>query len=130
MAKYEPIATPSKPVPTIPEDRKVTAIASPECYRVTDRVSTLPAGLWNSDVLSTYEFISIEKGVFVRIRSPLNTVMETIWHVRDTETGASELVEDVVIKCSRLLVSFVKGQCDGDWKAIHDKMMAKLKEES
>jgi hypothetical protein len=37
-----------------------------------------------------------------------------------------ELVEEVTIRCSRLLVGIVKGQCEADWKQIHGKMVARL----
>lgn len=128
MTKYEAIATADDPKPSIPEDRNVTATSEPTCYRVTDRVHTLPAGLWDSDVQSTYEFIKVEKGIFVRIRSPLSVSMETLWEATDTEEGSSELVEDVVIKCPRLLVGTVKSTCEADWKGIHERITAKLRE--
>lgn len=121
------------PPPAIPSDRS-NAVAlppsdsSPACYKVTDRVHALPAGLWDKDVESTYEFVNTEKGVFVRIRSPLGVMMETVWEVRESE-GQAEMVEDVIIKCSRLLMGTVKGTCEAGWKGIHEKMMAKLKED-
>ncbi|POR30876.1 Uncharacterized protein TPAR_08941 [Tolypocladium paradoxum] len=128
MIKYEAIDTPSDPEPTLPDDRGVKAVAAPKCYQVTDKVHALPAGLWDSDVVSTYEFINIERGVFVRIRSPLNTTMETVWEIRESDDGGSELVEDVVIKCSRLLVGIVKNTCETGWKGIHGKMVGKLEQ--
>jgi hypothetical protein len=129
MIKYEAIDTPSDPTPAVPEDRQVVGVAPPKCYTVTDKVQALPAGLWDSDVVSTYEFINLDRGVFVRIRSPLSTVMETVWEVRESESGQLELVEDIVIKCSRLLVGVVKNTCEAGWKGIHEKMIAKLSEE-
>lgn len=126
MVKYEAIDTPADSEPTVPDDRQVTAVAAPRCYRVTDKVHALPAGLWDSDVVSTYEFINIERGVFVRIRSPLNTTMETVWEIRETDDSGPALVEDVVIKCSRLLVGVVKGTCESGWEGIHEKMVGKL----
>ncbi|KAH7328866.1 hypothetical protein B0I35DRAFT_404162 [Stachybotrys elegans] len=127
MIKYELTAT-SSPEPTIPEERQQVATAPPKCYHVTDKVHALPAGLWDSDIKSTYEFIDIEKGVFVRIRSPMSTTMETIWQIQEAEDGSYELVEDIVIKCSRLLVGVVKNTCEAGWQGIHEKMVAKLQE--
>ncbi|KFA80273.1 hypothetical protein S40288_04551 [Stachybotrys chartarum IBT 40288] len=126
MIKYEAIETPSDPVPTVPEGRQIVGAAAPKCYQVTDKVHALPAGLWDSDVLSRYEFFIWERGVFIRIRSPLNTVMETVWEIRDTGNGGAELVEDVVIKCSRLLVGVVRSTCESGWKGIHEKMVGRL----
>ena len=117
-------ATPVLPV--LPQGRGVSAVAPARCYSVTDRVHALPAGLWDSDVVSTYEFINIERGVFVRIRSPLNTTMETVWEVRQTDDGGAELVEDIVISCSRLLMGVVKSTCETGWRGIHDKMVGEM----
>lgn len=129
MIKYKPATIPT-PQPTVASDRQVTATAEPKCYEVTDRVHALPAGLWDSDVVSTCEFINIENGVFVRIRCPLSVVMETVWEIRERERGdGHELVEEVVIKCSRLLVGVVKSQCDAGWEGIHQKMVEHMKED-
>lgn len=126
MIEYELMDTPSDPEPAPPLGRGVTAVAAAECYRVTDKVHALPAGLWDSDVVSTYEFINIERVVFVRIRSPMNTTLETVWEVEETEDGRLALVEDVVIQCSRFLIGIVKGTCESGWQGIHEKMIGGL----
>jgi hypothetical protein len=128
MIKYEPLTEQPEPLPTIPPERGPTATSTPKCYQVTDKVHALPAGLWDSDVVSTYEFINIEKGVFVRIRSPLNVTMETVWEVKEGPNGGLVLSEDILIKCSRLLVPVIKSTCESGWKGIHEKMINKLKE--
>ena len=138
MINYELIPPESRPpasaTPTIPEDRKLSPpVAEPKCYKVTDKIAALPAGIWSSDVVSTYEFINVERGVFMRIRSPMNVVMETAWEVRERDGAdgdvVTELVEDVVIKCSRFLISFMKSTCESGWKGIHEKLISKLAEE-
>lgn len=126
MTKYEPTEVP-KETPTIPEDRLTKGISDPVCYKVTDKVNTIPGGLWDSNVVSVYEFINVEKGVFVRIRSPLSTVMETLWTVKENEEGKLELVEEVVIMCSRVLVGTITSMCESGWQGIHNTMMEKLK---
>lgn len=137
MITYE--ASPLKDedaAPSIPADRGVQTAPGrpPKCYVVTDRVHALPAGLWDSDVVSRYEFVDIEKGVFVRIRSPLGIVMESVWEVRESGSGAGdgglELVEDILITCSRLLIGTVKSTCDAGWQGIHEKMIAHLQKET
>ena len=96
---------------------------SPKFYEVVDRVHALPAGLWDSDVVSTSEMVDLERGIFARLRSPLSVVMETVWEVREVEGGGLELVEESVISCSRLLAGIVKGQCEANWKGIHEKLV-------
>jgi len=109
--------------PTLPEDVKATG--ETKCYQVTDLVHTLPAGLWDSNVVSTYEMTDVADGVFVRIKSPMSVVMDTMWTVQG-EPGSLKLVEDVSINCSKLLVGTVKGLCEAGWGKIHAKMLEKL----
>ena len=128
MTSYSPIPTPAdSPEPVIPGYlAPLTALdPPPQCYRVVDKVAALPAGIWKSDVESVYEFINCERGVFVRIRSPLSVLMETYWEVRDgSDGGKGQLVEHVKIQCSRLLIGFVKSTCESGWTGIHEKLMA------
>lgn len=128
MVKFETTDPPMEK-PVIPADRNATAISEAACYKVTDKVNTIPGGLWDSNVVSTYEFLDVETGVFVRIRSPLNTVMETLWTVRENGEGKLELFEDVVITCSKLLVGTITDMCESGWKDIHRKMMDKVRDE-
>lgn len=58
----------------------------------------------------------------------MSTTLETVWTVRETEGGGCEIVEDVVIKCSRFLLGVVKNACETGWKGIHAKMVEKLEE--
>jgi hypothetical protein len=123
MSKFQLVETDSPP--PIPE--KIKGLGETKSYQVTDVLHTLPAGLWDSNVVSTYEFTDISDGLFVRIRSPLSVVMETVWTIKG-EDGQLELVEDVSINCSRLLVGVVRSQCESGWQKIHEKMIDRLKE--
>ncbi|CAK7264868.1 hypothetical protein SEPCBS57363_001291 [Sporothrix epigloea] len=98
-------------------------------YRVTDIIPTLPAGLWDSKVDSTYEMTDIPSGVYVRIRSPMSVVLDTTWTISAVEgSDQLELVEVVAIYCSRLLMGTVKGLCEGGWQKIHANMIKQLTE--
>lgn len=99
--------------PALPDGIK--ALGSTISYKVIDHVETMPKGIWGSTVESTYEFTNVELGLFVRIKSPLNVVMDTAWEIRETD-GGLELVEDSTIKCSRLLVGIVKSLNEGGCK--------------
>lgn len=129
-SKHEPVPTPSDPPPAPPPD-STRALGETRCYKVTDVVHTLPAGLWDSEVVSTYEFVDVADGVFVRIRSPMGVVLETVWSISGGGDGAKtptpEMREQVTIKCSRLLVGPVKGACQSNWKSIHENLIAGIK---
>jgi hypothetical protein len=131
MAKFEPVphtddTSASLPLPDTVKARPGTAT---ESFRVTDIVDSIPSGVWGRNVVSTYEFTDTETGLFVRIKSPLAIVMDTIWEIKQVEDGEGlELVEDVTINCSRLLVGLVKSQCENGWAKIHAKMIGRLEE--
>ncbi|KAB5551306.1 hypothetical protein GE09DRAFT_168713 [Coniochaeta sp. 2T2.1] len=122
-AKFELLKPETKP--DVPDPVKPLVVKETECYQATDIVHALPAGLWDSNVVSTYEFTDTGKGVFVRIRSPLNVVMETVWEVKE-EGDQLELVENVSFTCSRLLAPVVRSQCEGGWRKIHGKMISRF----
>lgn len=127
MASFKPTTSEeAKPAP-LPD--RIKALGETSSYEVVDVLHTLPAGIWDSNVVSKYEFTNIELGVFVRIRSPLNVVMDTTWEIKEGKDGKLELVEDVSMSCSRLLIGIVKGQCESGWLKIHALMMDRLKKE-
>lgn len=104
--------------------------AVPICYRITDIIHAIPAGLWEPTVVSDSEITDIKDGLFVRLRSPLSVVMETFWQIKEVEGGGGlELAEEITIKCSRLLVGLVKKECESGWAEIHGKFIARLEGE-
>ncbi|KAI0842929.1 hypothetical protein F5Y06DRAFT_256470 [Hypoxylon sp. FL0890] len=105
-------------------------------YEVVDHV---PNPVWSSSVVSKEEFVDFKDGLWVRIQSPLAIVMETKWTIRERrggeeegegEEGVLELVEEVDISCSKLLLGIVKAQVDTNWKGIHAKIVGRLVEDA
>ncbi|TRX97705.1 hypothetical protein FHL15_001460 [Xylaria flabelliformis] len=95
-----------------------------ELYEVID---DLPNPVWSSKVVSREEFVDHEEGMWVRIHSPMGVILETKWSVREKKgDGKLELIEDVLINCSRLVMGIVKGQCENNWPGIHKKIIEKL----
>ncbi|KAF4587722.1 hypothetical protein GQ602_004415 [Ophiocordyceps camponoti-floridani] len=130
VAKYEFMGTNKVPDSRVQEKHGVKAIAAAKQYQVTDQVPGIPKWIWNADLVSTYELIDIEKGVLVRIRGPLNTVVETVWEARETAEGGVTLASDLVIQCPRLVLGIVRGLCEEAPKRIHTKLVGKLREET
>ncbi|KAK2604788.1 hypothetical protein N8I77_007688 [Diaporthe amygdali] len=124
MQKFEALGEVSEP--GLPEGIK--ALGPTTLYKVTDIVETMPKGIWGSSVESSYEFTDIQLGLFARIKSPLNVVMDTFWSIEEKD-GGLELVEACEIKCSRLLIGIVKSLNEGGWSKIHAKMLDRLKKE-
>ncbi|KAI2633717.1 hypothetical protein GGS26DRAFT_590470 [Hypomontagnella submonticulosa] len=110
-------------------------------YEVVDHV---PNPVWSSSVVSKEEFVDFADGLWVRIRSPLAIVMETRWTIRERSSRGEgeggegeegeevglELVEDVDISCSKLLMAIVRAQVDNNWKGIHAKIVGRLVEDA
>lgn len=116
--------------PEIPAS--VKPVSPTKTYSVTDIVHTIPAGLWDSKVVSTNELTDTADGLFVRIKCPLSVVMDTVWEIRQVEGGADgdlEVYEDIEIRCPRLLLGVVKSQCAGGMEEIHAKMFRRLEGE-
>ncbi|KAL1840159.1 hypothetical protein VTJ49DRAFT_733 [Mycothermus thermophilus] len=67
-------------------------LPEPDRYRVTDLVHAVPAGLWDTHVVSDYEFVDLPDagGVYVRVRSPMGIVMDTLWEVREVAPEEQE----------------------------------------
>ncbi|KAF5023900.1 hypothetical protein F66182_4022 [Fusarium sp. NRRL 66182] len=126
MIKYEALPTP-EPLPVIPDTLGLKPVVPPECYSITDRVHALPAGLWDSDVVSTAEFFDLERGLFVRMRGPMGMTLETVWQIEEAKDGGLEIVEEISIACSRLMLGVIKGSCEAGWKGVHDKMLERLR---
>lgn len=58
--------------------------------------------------------------------------MDTYLTLQQREGGELVILEDIEIKCSRLILSAVKRECEGNWKNIHKKfidIVAKKQEE-
>ncbi|CAJ2500936.1 Uu.00g037890.m01.CDS01 [Anthostomella pinea] len=110
---------------------KVKVKVKVKAYEVVDHV---PNPVWSSTVVSREEFVDFEAGLWVRIRSPMGVVMETTWTVRERKNtegeGGLELVEDVAISCSKLLLGIVRGQVEGNWRGIHGKIVGRLVEDA
>jgi hypothetical protein len=78
----------------------------------------MPNPVWSSEIGSREEFVDLEDGMWTRIRSPMGVVMETRWSVTE-----SELVQDVMIFCNRMLMGIVRGQTEANFDGIHERML-------
>ncbi|KAI1429964.1 hypothetical protein F5Y12DRAFT_709512 [Xylaria sp. FL1777] len=94
--------------------------------KIYEVVDELPNPVWSSNVVSREEFVDHSEGMWVRIHSPMGVVMDTHWSVRDDKKGGLELVEDIIINCSRLVMGLVKAQVDNNWPGIHKLLIGKL----
>lgn len=114
LVKYEATGEVADPVALPARAQRGTCTGPTYAYKILDVVPNVPKAVWGSEVQSTYEFTDVERGLFCRIRSPLNVHMEALWEIRDADDGGGglELVEDAEIRCSKLLLGLVKSQCE------------------
>jgi hypothetical protein len=134
--------------PTVGEARPNT-----KYYSVTDAMHALPAGLWDTTVRFSAEITDRDDGVEWVVRAPMGLVQTSLWTVERDEAppppppaaegeGEGErereredqgerwtLVEDVTIRCSRLLVGTVRGKCEENWRGTHERWAAQLAKE-
>ncbi|KUJ13550.1 uncharacterized protein LY89DRAFT_622458, partial [Mollisia scopiformis] len=113
-----PTSTPS-PLPTEHQSKK---IAETRIYTIRDKVADVPGGLWSSDVESAGEYTNLTDGIFLRGKSPLSVVTETVIRVEGAE-GEGE-GEGLVIRCesrvscSRLIVGVIKGSLERNLEGL------------
>ncbi|KAI4703578.1 hypothetical protein J4E89_009999 [Alternaria sp. Ai002NY15] len=105
-----------------------------KCYRITDHMNALPAGLWDTTVKFDAHMTDLDDGVLWTIKAPLGLTQQTTWRCLKTE-GLSEgdregaegcewsLVEDVEIRANRMLVGTVKAKCEENWPGAHGKFL-------
>ncbi|KAH9908915.1 hypothetical protein F4778DRAFT_776083 [Xylariomycetidae sp. FL2044] len=103
-----------------------------DVVKLYDVVDIVPNPVWSSNVVSREEFVDTADGLWVRIRSPMGVVMETTWsvNVREGKGEELELVEQVKVSCSKLLLGIVKTQIEGNWKGIHGKIIERAARET
>jgi hypothetical protein len=92
-------------------------------FQITDVV---PNSVWKSHVESTYVLTDVAAGAMVKIHSPLGIMTDTLWEIKEREDGRLELVENVLITCSRLLIGTVKAQTEKGWPNIHANILKRL----
>ncbi|CAN9332437.1 unnamed protein product [Alternaria alternata] len=119
----------------IPSDPSTPAA---KCYRITDHMNALPAGLWDTTVKFDAHMTDLDDGVLWIIKAPLGLTQRTTWRCLRTDTleeadraeGVEDsewsLVEDVEIKANRMLVGTVKGKCEENWPGAHGKFLKHL----
>lgn len=85
----------------------------------------------------TAEITDIENGVNWIVHAPLGLMQKTLFTVEDAGDKDSELdekeregrlvlVEEVELKCSRLLIGTVKSKIEGNWSGIHKRWIEHL----
>ncbi|KAK6858216.1 hypothetical protein PG995_005915 [Apiospora arundinis] len=96
-----------------------------EIYQVKDKYENPIMG---SDINSTYEFIDLADGFWIRVRSPMGTTMESAFTVREKGDGSGDLevVQECDCKCNKALSSIVKKDLDKNYILVHEKLAQKL----
>ncbi|KAK7959236.1 uncharacterized protein PG986_004090 [Apiospora aurea] len=92
-------------------------------YTVKDKYENPIIG---SDIESTYEFIDLADGFFVRVRSPMGTTMESTFVLRDKGNGDLEVVQECDCKCNKALSSMVKKDLDKNYIIIHENLAQRI----
>lgn len=96
-------------------------------YKVLDKMEQIPKALWSQDVHSDLQYTNLPNGIRTNVKAPLGLVMDTHLIVEERPGGQLVITEDVEIKCSRLMMPVVKGQCEANWKDIHKRFIEMVK---
>lgn len=96
-------------------------------YAVKDKYENPIMG---SDINSTYEFIDLADGFWIRVRSPMGTTMESTFTVREKgdESGDLEVAQECDCRCNKALSSIVKKDLDKNYILVHENLAQRLVE--
>ncbi|KAK8029685.1 hypothetical protein PG993_010976 [Apiospora rasikravindrae] len=122
LVSYEAKPDPAWGSYDVPKDLKPLA-QRVKAYTVKDKYENPIMG---SDIESSYEFIDIADGVFVRVRSPMGTNFESTFTVRAKGSGELEIVQECDCKCNKALSSIVKKDLDKNYTIIHENLAQQL----
>ena len=100
-----------------------------KAYIITDKLSYLPFGLWDSELNYTTEFTNTPDGVRTMSKAPLGFVVESRWGVREQEDGSGWVVEERVEgKCPWGLKWFVQGTMEKAHETVLANFVEKMKQ--
>ncbi|KAK8001212.1 hypothetical protein PG991_013434 [Apiospora marii] len=126
LVSFEASPDPAWDAYDVPKDIKPLA-KQVKIYAVKDKYENPIMG---SDINSTYEFIALADGFWVRVRSPMGTTMESTFTVREKGDGSGDLevVQELDCKCNKALSGIVKKDLDKNYILIHENLAQRLVE--
>ncbi|EHA51926.1 hypothetical protein MGG_05907 [Pyricularia oryzae 70-15] len=74
--------------------------------------------IMGSDIKSTYYFIDTTEGVFIRVHSPMGTVIESIFTVKEKSDGSLELCHELQGRCNKALAGICKKDADKNYEML------------
>ncbi|KAI9776995.1 MAG: hypothetical protein M1839_009139 [Geoglossum umbratile] len=115
--------------PSLPDDDIAAAAAPSTTYEITENVPLLPGGLWQTSTVFEAEFTDLPDGLLTIVHASLGVEATARWLVIGGGEGNSErgevarLREEVELRCSGVLMPFVKGTMRRTHEALHQRMM-------
>lgn len=92
-------------------------------------MSGIPKAIYDAKVTYEADLTELVDGVKYVVRAPLGVVQVSSWRVVE-EKEVLVLLEDVEVRCTRLLMGTLKAKLEGNWRGIHEKIKNKMLEES
>lgn len=94
-------------------------------YKTTHNMKSIPRPFWSNTVTFTCEMTNSDSGMKWVVHAPLGLEQESNWSVE--EKGGLYLVEDIIIKCNKMLIGTVKSKCQESWDTnVKNAFMGKL----
>lgn len=100
-------------------------------YGVSEIIDVLPFGMWKQEIHFKVTFSDKISGSVTNIEAPMGLLSEATYLVAKGDPAAGEalvLVEEVVSSCSFFFKPLVEGNMVPTRKTMHERLMAKLRD--
>lgn len=96
-----------------------------ESYNVKNKYENPIMG---ADISSTYEFIDLADGIWVRTRSPMGTVLDSTYTVREGAEGGLEILYQAECRCNKALIGMAKKELEKSCGLLIENVAKRLGE--
>ncbi|KAI9701361.1 MAG: hypothetical protein M1820_006452 [Bogoriella megaspora] len=116
------------PVPKFRDDTDATnPRTATHKYSITDKISYLPHGLWDSNMTYTGWFANTADGLRTWVQAAAGVEVQGLWFVREAMGGRGlVLEEEATVNCSSLLKPFVEGELRKSHEVLHKRFLERL----
>lgn len=121
LIKMDPYLVSYHPLPAL------ASSPTTKCYKVFERCDNLPK-MFSPDQNADLQYTDLPNGIHTWVNSSMGLISDTHLTIEKRKNGTTVIVEDAVVRCSRLWMPIVKSQCEANWREVHRKFLKIFRE--
>ncbi|EHA46095.1 hypothetical protein MCOR27_006644 [Pyricularia oryzae] len=112
----------------LPADMHSDATGPTQCYAVTDNIPGPIAKLipGKSTAVNHYQLTNTTQGMFINFKGAMGLVSDRKMTIRDAGNGNIRIVQEVGLKCKKMMLGVLRGQYEQHWRRIHEEYAKKM----